>query len=129
MHARVFYRGGPAPPVTRYLIRRPPGEETHPPLSSGGPKVRLMQLSQQYIAVEAMRQAILVLSYMSLDAYFSRFSLRQHTPHQACMYAPLPEVQFMVNPRPDLPGLAGTHCLFQVHMGKDKGSLGIPIPV
>ena len=76
-----------------------------------------------------MQQAILLLFYMSLDAPLLRSALSQGTPHQAYVYSPLLKVQSTVNPRPDLPSLAGTYCLRQYHMGKDEGSLGILLTV
>ena len=74
-----------------------------------------------------MRQAILLLFYTSLDTALSSSALRQRTPHQACLYAPHPEVKPAVNTFLNLPSLAGTQCLSQDHLGKDEGSLGIPL--
>ena len=120
--------GGHPQPVARSLCIVPPGEDT-PPFSGGVPTDRLPQLYRQHSDVEAMRQAVLLLFYTSLDAALSRSALRQCILHQACMNAPLPEVQSEVYPRPYIPGLAGAQCLCQDHMGEDEGFLGIPLPV
>ena len=50
-------------------------------------------------------------------------------PHQACMETPLPEVHLPGDPRPDFLGPPDAQRLSDDEMGKDKGSLGVPIPV
>ena len=95
----------------------------HPPLSVNGPTDCLPQLYRQQGDLESMRQEILLLFYSSLDAAVSISVLHQCTPHQACVYSPLLEVQLAVDSQPDLPGLAGAQCLSQDHMCEDEGSL------
>ena len=101
-------------------------ESTLPPLSFGVPTDRLPQISQHQGALEAARQVVLLFLYASFDAALSSSALRQRIPR---VYAPLPEVEAAVDPRPDLPGLAGAQGLSQYHMGEDKGSLGITLPI
>ena len=48
---------------------------------------------------------------------------------EACMYAPLPEVQSAIGSPLDIPGLAGTQFLCQEHRGEDEESLRIPLTV
>ena len=62
----------------------------------------LTHLSRKQGAAEAVRQAILLLFYASLDAALLDSDLRQHIPHQACVNAPIPEVNFAVDPCPDI---------------------------
>ena len=104
-----------------------PWEKTPPPLSTGGPTDHLPQLSQQYHAAEATRQAVLLFC-TSLDAALSISTLRQRILHQALVNSPLSEVQSEVDPRPDLPGLVGAQCLCQDHMGKYERDLRAPLP-
>ena len=111
------------------FVQTSPGRIHPTPLYFGGPTDRLLQLYQQHRAVEATRQAVLILFNASLNTDLSRPALRQRTPHQACMSTPLPEVQLAVNIRPDLPSLVGNQCLSQYHMGKDEVSLGILLPI
>ena len=89
----------------------------------------LLQIYRQHGAVESTLQSIFLLFYTSIDVDLLNYALRQRIPHQACVYAPIPEVQLSIDPRLDLPGLAGTQCLSQYLMGKDEGSLVIPLPV
>ena len=76
----------------------------------------------------AVLQTIFFLLDASLDATFPESSFRQRITHQACVYTYLSEVKSEVDPCLDLPGLAGTQYPFQDHMGKDEGSLGVPLP-
>ena len=64
-----------------------------------------------------MYQTIIILVYTSLNTALLRSALLHHIPHQAYVYAPLPEVQSAIDYCPDLPGLAGAHYLSQDHMG------------
>ena len=101
----------------------------HPPLSFGGPMYRLLQIFRHQCAVEAARQAILLLVVTSCDAAFSVPPFRQHVPHQTCLDSPLQEFQPPVYPILDLPVFACAQCLSQDNMDKDEGSLKVPYPI
>ena len=79
--------------------------------------------------MESTRQAILLLFCTSLDVALLSSALCQCILHQACMHAPLLEVQLSIDHCSYLPGLVGAQCLSQDHMGKEEGSLGIPLLV
>ena len=79
--------------------------------------------------MKAARQTTLLLLFVLLDAGPSIPSLFQRIPDQACVYTPLPEVKSAVDHHLDLPSLAGAHGLYQYHLSKDEGSLGIPLPI
>ena len=45
------------------------------------------------------------------------------------MYAPLPEVKYVLDYHLYLPGLEGAQFLSQYHMCEDEGSLGVPLSI
>ena len=79
--------------------------------------------------MEDVRQEILLLFFTFIDVVLPVPALFQRIPHQAFMYGPLPEIKLAVNPSPYLPGVVGTYGPCQDHIGKDKGSHGVPLPI
>ena len=112
-----------SPSFSALMIR----EETLSPLPVGFPTVDLAELTQQQWPVIAPCYGVVLLLLARGGAALLRSPFRLGVPDQASMLSPLPEVHAPGDTGPDITGPADAQHLRENDLGKDKGSLGVPV--
>ena len=117
------------------LYNRPPGfgalvvrEETPSPLHVGCLADGPMKLNRQHLIMAAPGYRLILLLPAIGGPALSGGPFHLGIPHQSPVETSLPEVHPPGYPRPYLPGPADAQRLCKNDVGRDKGSLGVPIP-